>query len=191
MILNIDTGTASGQQIVLVQQTKDDTWGIVAGLIDTNSDRTFKETAGRAISRELQEETNLNRQKLNTLYPLGNIIYPSGGRLSLGFIYEASILANSTDDNDFVERMTGGYPPQHFSDEIKLVRSYSLEQVLELTQNPDMIYKPNFNVPLLQHWAFSTIFHKYEPWDGLDFAYSIAEERTGVKREILQIFDFV
>lgn len=168
------------RRILLVQQAVDGEWGIVAGKLNFDPQSNLVETASEIIIRELSEETDVQEEELEYFSFEGNLYIPRQDKLSLGFIYSAYIKQS-------LDRFKNGYIPQN-SSEIRQVKSFSIDDVVELVNSPRHIYRPEFNIPLMRFWAFEAIYWKYEPWEGSEFAESIAESRTGFDRSCRDIF---
>lgn len=183
--LLLETGGVQGfphkRRLILVQQTGEEKWGIIAGKYEYPPSKVSIETLWQSTLREMQEETDISPNQLVLPRLLGNLYVPRIDRLSMGFVYEAAI------KGDF-ERFDEAFKPTN-SQEIEVVKGFTIEEVLKLVSDENLIYRPEFNLGLLKFWAFDRISDKYWPWEGRKFADSIAESWTGFDRNVREIFD--
>lgn len=174
-----ENSSSHARRLVLVRQAKGGKWGIVAGKLIFQP-QNITETAFQTALREMREETGLGAFDLTDWWFLGNIYIPRQTKLSLGFIFEAIVSGKP-------DRFAEGYVPAR-AFEIAEVKSFEIEGVLKLLEDTSLIYRPEFNVQLLKYWAFDRICRKYEPWEGWEFAQSVAEARTGYPASVRKIF---
>jgi len=183
--LMLDTGGMQGfpheKRLILVKQAVEGKWGIIAGKYEYLPSQGLKETLWQSSLRELQEETDIAPNELILASLLGNLYVPRINRLSMGFIYRAAI------KGDF-DRFDQTYKPTN-SHEIEAVKGFTIDEVLKLVSDENMIYRPEFNLGLLKFWAFDRISDKYWPWEGREFADSVAESWTGFDKSVREIFD--
>lgn len=168
------------RRLVMVRQAQGSQWGIVAGKFIFQPQENVMETILQTAFREMEEETGLGGSELTHWHFLGHIYIPRKSKLSLGFVFEAMLSGEP-------DRLTHGYTPPN-SAEISQVRSFSIDEVLELLKKTSLIYRPEFNVQLLKFWAFDRICDKYDPWEGEKFAQEVAEARTGFPSSVRNIF---
>lgn len=158
LLSNQEKGLAD-KGLVLVSQRKSGQWGLVAGNLERG------ENCEQAVWRELQEETGLDRSKVviqKTNLPLA-IAIPGDTKTSLGLVYWAYMLTPIPPD---------GYEPK--SREIALVKPFSLEEIIELVDKPEDVYRPDFNLLMLHYWLWRYLYHKYADFEGREFAETIA-----------------
>jgi ADP-ribose pyrophosphatase YjhB (NUDIX family) len=168
------------KRLILVKLAKEKKWGIVAGKFQFLPSEELLETPLETSLREMEEETDIKPQQIDFFSFLGNLHVPRTDKFQLGFIYQARL-------RESADRFDTGYTPSNFT-EIEKVRGFTIDEIVELANNEELVYQPRFNIRLMKFWAFDTIFNKYEVWDGPEFAESVAEGRTGFDRSIRKLF---
>lgn len=159
-------------QLLLARQKGSQQWGPVAGKLG------WGETLRQAAWRELAEETNLTQKEI-VLHPghrlqLTPIIRPQGA--SLGFIFEGHLRKDLPPE---------GYVPE--SKETDLVRQFSIQELVDLLHEPESIYRPDFNLGLIDGWIWSYLSQKYA-FEGPRFCEAVAcswgLDEIGLRRSV-------
>lgn len=146
------------RELILVRKRDSGKWGLIAGGILEGEDTRV------AALRELTEETNLGGESVEIKFRSREIkLLPGKEKTSVGIIYEAKVKRVIPRD---------GYEPN--SEEIDLVKPFTIEDLLQLRQHPEMIYKPEFNLYLIDYWLWNYLDIKYGFWEGREFAEHIA-----------------
>lgn len=139
---------------------------LTAGAIEKGED------ARKALFREIQEETGLDPELLK----IGNvpdvIIIPGENKSSIGLVFESN--------QEHIPITSEGFVPESL--EIALVKPYSVNELLELVHNPDIWYRPEFNLKIVKKWLRNWVDIKYGPFDGPKFVESVINA-WGLKEE--------
>jgi 8-oxo-dGTP pyrophosphatase MutT (NUDIX family) len=133
------------RQLILVRKRDSGLWTPIAGGVKQG------ETSIDALWRELYEETGLT-QALVALEGSQPIILenPQQTRTSTGFVYDAT-MKTPIDSKGFF----------HDSEEIELVKPHTLQELAELVNNPQKIFKPEYNLSVISEWQKRCWSRKY------------------------------
>lgn len=125
-----------------VKQNEQETWGLIAGGVK------YRENAWKAALREAEEESKL--QPKNIIFVKGrNDIRP----------HVALVCGNDMNHEGLVFDVTYSGPKTPngwgIDDDAKVdrVEWFTWQRVLDLIDNPNSIYRPEFNLPQLVRWT--------------------------------------
>lgn len=152
-------GYQSLSTLLLVRQRESQKWGLVAGKLEK------RETPEQALWRELWEEANLTPDQivLRSIHNPCLITQIREEEDSFGLIFRAHLKDDLPPE---------GYKPQ--SEEIDLVRQFSVDDLVDLVHNPKSVYRPDFNLVLIKDWIMGYLDFRYGTFEGPDFVNAIA-----------------
>lgn len=123
--------------IVMVRQTKNDQWGLIAG-------RLKNELFDQGIIRELEKEGDFNLRELEEIERWDVPYVVGDDKDKVGVVYRAK--SRITD-----EQINSKKPKDPAIAEIKV---FSLEEIISLIYfNQEKIYKPEYNLRNLIRWV--------------------------------------
>ncbi len=125
----------SRSSLLLVCKKNSGQWGLPAGGLLKG------EQLEEAAYRELREETGLGPDDVTNFIRPKIIVIPGEIKTSIGLIYITSMNKPLPSE---------GIVPN--SDEIKLVRPFTINELFGLLRRPEEIYKPGFNIPAIKFW---------------------------------------
>lgn len=180
LLLSTDSFSIWDKRLVLVQQNDNGKFGLVAGSLEFKPEQSLVETAQGTIKRELTEETDITPDQIFDIYHFTELYLPQKNKFSIGFVFKAKVSEHLYD-------FEKGYEPTN-KEEIINVQGFTLDQLSDIIrESPQIIYKPQYNIPLIKYWAYYQVFDKYSVYDSEEFGHLVAEGRTGFDRSCLNI----
>jgi 8-oxo-dGTP pyrophosphatase MutT (NUDIX family) len=134
----------------------------LTGLIGLPAGHLEKEDHLSAIHRELREETGLTDQDVKIYGVPDVIVLPGDKKTSIGIVFRGKTLHPISAE---------GYESQ--SPEISFVKPFSIDEILKLIANPELLYRPDFNWGLLNKIVIGFINLKYA-YDSPEFRAAVA-----------------
>ena len=137
------------EKMLLVKNRQTGKWGPPAGGLQWLDEKDRLETPFESAERELLEETGVKAKIDHNIRGMINL--PGAAKNRLGFIFETSINEKELKKNDPTD-----------VEEIEDVRFFNQEELLKLLNEPNSIYRPEFNRALIIFWLRSE--HR-DAWD--------------------------
>jgi 8-oxo-dGTP pyrophosphatase MutT (NUDIX family) len=135
--LLLRNGREIGGGLILVTKKTDGRLGLIAGGVEK------AETGIEAIGREADEEAGLKPEDLfiDTLVRPEIVFVPNKLNTSIGVVYRGFTVRRIPEN---------GYKPE--SGEVDWIKPYSVEELFELANQPDRLYRPEFNLLVIRKW---------------------------------------